>query len=197
MGADAGRRSAGAAAPGRVAAQPRPGAYALLLALPEPRTLTVGRLGTSCFPAGFYLYLGSALGPGGLSSRLARHCRVKKKQHWHIDYLRSLACLEQIWVRITKERVECDWAAAAGALPGAGIPAPRFGASDCRCPAHLFHYPVRPDVNAFAASAGIDYHRLRVIPCGGNDLRELTMRGLLIREGAGRATRYRLAESGG
>ncbi len=168
MGANPGRGSGCAAAPGRVAAQTRPGAYALLLALPEPRTLTVGRLGTFSFPVGFYLYLGSALGPGGLSSRLARHCRVKKKQHWHIDYLRPLAWLEQIWVWITKERVECDWAAAAGALPGAGIPAPRFGASDCKCPAHLFHYPVRPDVNAFAASAGIDYHRLRVIPCGGN-----------------------------
>lgn len=152
----------------RAQLDPGRGAYAVLLSLSAPHTVTVGRLGTFCFPAGFYLYLGSALGPGGLSSRLARHCRVKKKQHWHIDHLRPFASVEQIWVWITNERVECDWAAAALALPGAGIPAPRFGASDCRCRAHLFHYPVRPDVHAFAASAGIDYHRLRVLPLGGS-----------------------------
>ncbi len=171
------------------------GSYLLLVELKNTEIIPVGKLGKIDFKKGFYIYAGSAL--NGLDQRIQRHLRKQKKTHWHIDYLRSLACLEQIWVRITKERVECDWAAAAGALPGAGIPAPRFGASDCRCPAHLFHYPVRPDVNAFAASAGIDLHRLRVPACGGNDLRELTTRGLLIREGAGRATRYRLAESGG
>lgn len=130
--------------------KPDPGTYALILTLPSLHTLTIGKLGTFCFPAGHYLYTGSALGPGGLAARLARHCRIDKKKHWHIDYLRSVGRLEQVWSWIGAEPAECQWAAAALRLPGAKIPAPRFGASDCRCPAHLFHYPQRPDPRAFA-----------------------------------------------
>jgi Uri superfamily endonuclease len=51
------------------------GTYALLLKLDKQERITVGRLGTFGFPAGYYLYVGSALGPGGLRARLARHRR--------------------------------------------------------------------------------------------------------------------------
>jgi len=141
------------------------GVYALLLALPAAQQLAIGRLGAFCFPAGYYLYVGSALGPGGLASRLARHGRKEKKLHWHVDYLRATARLEQIWALETGEPLECRWAAAAGALPGAAIPVPRFGASDCRCPAHLFHYPSRPEASAFAAAAGIFPSQLEMLDC--------------------------------
>ncbi|WP_462322980.1 DUF123 domain-containing protein, partial [Halochromatium sp.] len=42
------------------------------------------------------------------------------------------------------ERLEHRWAQALGALPGARWPLPRFGASDCRCPAHLVALPEPP-----------------------------------------------------
>jgi Uri superfamily endonuclease len=125
------------------------GTYALILVLGESRTLAIGRLGVFYFPAGFYVYLGSARGPGGLRGRLRRHLRGDGKFHWHIDYLAALADvrgyvilvfgLEEAGFRPT----ECAWCQALIALPDATIPAPRFGASDCQsgCPAHLVHFP--------------------------------------------------------
>jgi Uri superfamily endonuclease len=97
----------------------------------------VGRLGRFVFRPGWYLYVGSALGPGGLRARLTRHARAEKRLHWHIDYLLVQAELCQIWTAASADRQECDWARTLAALPGAWIPAPRFGASDCRCAAHL------------------------------------------------------------
>ena len=46
-----------------------PGTYALLLKLDKQEKITVGKLCTFDFPAGYYLYVGSALGPGGLQAR--------------------------------------------------------------------------------------------------------------------------------
>lgn len=142
---------------------PAAGTYALLLSLSAPVTIQVGRLGSQHLPRGFYLYIGSALGPGGISARLARHGRLDKKSHWHIDYLRPAALLEQAWVMTGDRRAECQWATAAGGLPEAETPIPRFGASDCRCPTHLFRFPGRPDAECFAAMAGIARDRLEVI----------------------------------
>ncbi|HEX9029228.1 MAG TPA: DUF123 domain-containing protein, partial [Anaerolineales bacterium] len=50
-----------------------PGSYVLYLRLSQRLELGVGRLGRLSFPAGEYLYLGSAGGPGGLRARLGRH----------------------------------------------------------------------------------------------------------------------------
>ncbi len=38
---------------------------------------------------GYYIYVGSAWGPGGLRSRIARHIKKDKKIHWHIDKVTS------------------------------------------------------------------------------------------------------------
>jgi Uri superfamily endonuclease len=123
------------------------GTYALLLRLEAPQTVVVGALGGLSFPTGWYLYLGSAKGPGGLAARLARHRRRGDKRfHWHIDYLRAVTLLVQVWTS-GGASCECDWAAAAAALPGARVVAPRFGASDCRCPTHLFHYARQPEAS--------------------------------------------------
>lgn len=125
------------------------GTYALILELGESRTLEIGRLGAFYFPAGFYVYLGSARGPGGLRGRLRRHLRGDGKCHWHIDYLAALAVVRGYVVLVFElERAgfrptECAWSQALIAAPTAAIPAPRFGASDCKsgCPAHLVHFP--------------------------------------------------------
>ena len=69
----------------------KPGSYLLWLHLRQPQDLTVGRLGRFSFPSGDYIYLGSALGPGGLRARLGRHLQGSGKPHWHIDHLRVMA----------------------------------------------------------------------------------------------------------
>jgi Uri superfamily endonuclease len=125
------------------------GSYALLLRLDEAARIRVGALGDWPFAAGYYLYLGSALGPGGLAARLRRHLSREKRPFWHVDYLRGRAAVAGIWYVTGPARREHAWAAAATRLPGAGIPVPRFGASDCRCPGHLVYFQERPSSHTF------------------------------------------------
>ncbi len=133
-----------------------PGTYMLVLHLPEPRRLVVGRLGEFDFPAGHYLYSGSA--QGGLRGRVLRHLRAAKKRHWHIDYLNSPDTgtdVTEVWWRAGRKRLECEWAAAALHLPGASTPAVGFGASDCGCDSHLVRVGERPDPAGMGRQAGI------------------------------------------
>lgn len=125
------------------------GTYILVLKTDRPLRLTIGALGTFEFPAGHYLYVGSAL--NGLEGRLRRHIQRNKPPHWHIDHLRRHADLVEIWYTPSDERLECRWAEAARTLPDASLPVPRFGASDCTCPAHLVFLPATPDLKAFQA----------------------------------------------
>ena len=115
------------------------GSYALVIGLEREQRLAVGRLGSFDFPAGRYLYLGSGL--NGLESRVRRHLRRDgaKKRHWHIDYLTAVAPVVEVWWVANGWRRECDWAGKAREY-GGGIVAPGFGASDCRCPAHLLYF---------------------------------------------------------
>lgn len=131
-----------------------PGDYVLWLTLPSPAVLTIGRLGTFVFPAGFYAYVGSARGPGGLAGRLKHHLAPVLKPHWHIDYLRAAAPVERVWWLAGAAPREHDWAASLAALPGAALVVPRFGASDCACPAHLAHFAAPPSPAAFALQSG-------------------------------------------
>ncbi len=125
-----------------------PGTYLLWMHQTDDVHLRVGKLGAFLFPAGDYGYVGSAFGPGGLSARLSRHLRTTGKHHWHIDWLRTVASVTHIWLA-ENERVEHDWATALAHLPDSHIPAPRFGASDCRCATHLVHFTKRPTLLAF------------------------------------------------
>jgi Uri superfamily endonuclease len=129
------------------------GSYVLALWLDAPQAIQVGKLGAFEFPAGWYLYVGSARGTGGLAARLARHCRrlgPHKRARWHVDYLREQAVWAGAWGRTSDQRLECAWAAACRRLPGAVTVMPGFGASDCRCPAHLVYVPTLPGDAWFA-----------------------------------------------
>ncbi|HEY66983.1 MAG: GIY-YIG nuclease family protein [Chloroflexi bacterium] len=132
----------------------RSGTYVLVLRLPRSATVTVGRLGRFRFPAGWYAYVGSACGPGGLAARVTRHLREPKPRHWHVDYLRACAWPVAIWYAVGIRKRECTWARVLSDLPGASIPVPRFGASDCRCPAHLIHFGSQPSFDVFARAVG-------------------------------------------
>ncbi|HZD57644.1 MAG TPA: GIY-YIG nuclease family protein [Anaerolineales bacterium] len=158
-----------------------PGSYALFLNLPGACHFRVGRSGEFFFPSGDYVYLGSAFGPGGLGARLGRHLRGDGTPRWHIDYLRKIAqvCgyayleanqdVDDVPNRGTMHgpaKLECRWSQALAALPGASIPAPGFGASDCEagCPAHLVAFSHRIDPLkvrlALVQSAAVAYDQL-------------------------------------
>ena len=106
--------------------------YQLLLWLKRRVRLGIGRLGAFDFPAGRYVYTGSAR--RNLEARVARHLGPAKRPHWHIDYLLCCAGVEVLRVRRFR-RAEC----AVNRGTRGMIPVPGFGASDCRagCNAHL------------------------------------------------------------
>ena len=121
-----------------------PGTYLLLLRLVQPARVEIGRLGALDFRVGWYVYVGSAL--GGLGPRVRRHLEIEKPRHWHVDSLRAAAELVAVAGRLGPERIECVTAARVAALPAARLAARRFGASDCRCPGHLYHFSRRPNL---------------------------------------------------
>ncbi len=132
------------------------GTYILWLHLDAPTPLTIGKLGTGDFRAGWFAYVGSAFGPGGLGGRLKHHLGPVRRPHWHIDYLRQAAAVVEVWYAADPTRFEHAWASVLGEMAGANIPMARFGASDCDCPAHLFHFEVTPEVTDFRARVEAD-----------------------------------------
>ena len=117
-----------------------PGAYLLLIELAAPLALKIPRLGAATLAPGRYAYGGSAYGPGGLRARIGRHLRAKKISHWHVD--RLTAAGRVVGVRAVRGARECDLVRGLLELPGASVPVPGFGSSDCRaCPAHLVMLP--------------------------------------------------------
>ena len=119
------------------------GSYCLLLRAEEDKTVRIGALGEMYFPAGYYIYTGSALGSGGLS-RVSRHIRFFRERYrkpkWHIDYLMEEAVLVKTFCAETEERLECRLASALG-----GACVARFGCSDCSCESHLFYRMDNPE----------------------------------------------------
>lgn len=128
------------------------GTYGLLLQAQTEQMITIGRLGAMGVRPGWYVYVGSAFGPGGVKGRVGHHLRPQTKPHWHIDYLRQVAPLVEVWYTHDPIRHEHTWASLFHQLPDATIPLPRFGASDCTCPSHLFHFPTAPSCADFQRS---------------------------------------------
>ncbi len=54
----------------RAPALNKPGTYALVLACQKTGRVRIGRLGVLALQPGFYVYVGSAFGSGGLAARL-------------------------------------------------------------------------------------------------------------------------------
>lgn len=131
-----------------------PGTYILVLLLPETVNLQVGKLGSFDFAAGFYAYVGSAMGPGGLSARLRHHLRITNKPHWHIDYLRRAAKVEEIWYREERTILEHYWADILSQLNKVAEPVKGFGASDCHCFSHLFYSESLASLQLFPVKQG-------------------------------------------
>jgi Uri superfamily endonuclease len=97
----------------------------------------VGRWGGLTLQSGYYIYVGSAFGPGGVKARVSRHLRVNKRKHWHIDYLRAHVTPVETWVSYASKHLEHVWAGILFELPEVN-PIKDFGCSDCKCQSHLF-----------------------------------------------------------
>jgi Uri superfamily endonuclease len=113
------------------------GAYALLIRLDAPVSFARGG-GTVVIAPGWYVYAGSANGPGGIRARLRHHLRGQKRPHWHVDHLTNAAA----WVEALAlpGGSECAIVARLDAA-GLTLPLAGFGSSDCRaCIAHLLRW---------------------------------------------------------
>jgi len=129
----------------------KPGTYALLLINQKTGPLRIGRLGTLELHRGFYIYVGSAFGPGGLAARLQHHRRIARRPHWHFDYLRAVCDLVEVWYTTDTVRREHLWANAVAQWLGVCVPMREFGSSDCECPTHLFWFRNLPKIRFRAA----------------------------------------------
>ena len=109
------------------------GSYLVVLRLRRARTIEVGRLGRIRFEPGFYTYIGSAR--RSLSKRIERHRRLRKKMHWHIDYLRAVAEWHAALPVLSADDLECSIASALRETAQGVTRA--FGSSDCDCDSHL------------------------------------------------------------
>jgi Uri superfamily endonuclease len=116
-------------------------------------------LGEIAFMGGWHIYIGSALGSGGLK-RLMRHISIAlnhdRKPKWHIDYLltSSFFSLDYTVYGVTGNRLECRLA---NMLNENHVPA--FGSSDCSCPSHLLYRQGDPQREILAA-----FRKLRLDP---------------------------------
>lgn len=129
-----------------------PGTYILILRATAPRSVLIGRrgtLGTMNVVPGYYAYIGSAF--GGLRGRLKHHLTSVEEliSLWNVDYLRLVTWIEEIWLTTDSTKRECQFAECLKALPGAEIHLARFGAADCRCPAHLLYFSTKPRIESF------------------------------------------------
>jgi Uri superfamily endonuclease len=107
--------------------------YQLRIRIARAKRITVGRLGRFLFPAGKYVYTGSA--KRNLDARIRRHLLLgsQKRMHWHIDYLLADPAVQI--VRVTRSSAEeCRLNQRTRGV----VVVPGFGSSDCRrCGSHL------------------------------------------------------------
>lgn len=119
------------------------GIYCLIFENPACKT-EVGKKGEFFFGPGFHIYVGSALGPGGLK-RVKRHINLSQNRdrnpRWHVDYLHLNPAFRLVSVvyAFTSARLECALASRIGGNFISG-----FGCTDCKCSSHLFYRTKNP-----------------------------------------------------
>jgi len=125
------------------------GTYILVLENPQDREIATGKFGYIHYRQGWYLYVGSAFGPGGIQARVNRHFKADKKAHWHIDYLTLALGVKECWYHAGAQRLECAWSRHLESMHD-HYPVTGFGSSDCQCASHLHYFSARPSRAALA-----------------------------------------------
>lgn len=110
--------------------------YAIYLKLNDDQVISIGKLGEFSFPKGTYIYVGSA--KRNLTQRINRHKKVRKKLHWHFDYLRPYGTITRI-ITYDQRFEECALAENIRKKVAGSIPIKGFGSSDCKCGSHLIY----------------------------------------------------------
>lgn len=116
----------------RVNSNPELITYQLLIFLQSPQSIMVGRMGRFDFPAGNYIYTGSAR--RNIVARVRRHLSKNKSLRWHVDYLLAIEDARVLEVNFYEEP-ECRL----NQQVSGEVLIPGFGSSDCRskCRSHL------------------------------------------------------------
>ncbi|MCF7927575.1 MAG: DNA/RNA nuclease SfsA [Spirochaetales bacterium] len=122
---------------------PDGGAYLLLVRIETRKVIRIGSLGPLEFPRGWYVYAGSAR--RGLTARVARHKRQRKRMHWHIDYLLQEGSLVKSFPIRSRFDLECSLASHVRAAADGEVT--NFGSSDCSCSSHLLFFDSDPRNN--------------------------------------------------
>lgn len=109
--------------------------YQLHIKVEQPIRVQVGRLGDFMFPAGRYIYTGSA--KQNFEARIARHLRMEKALRWHIDYLLADPKVSIVGVKRSIQE-ECTL----NQRSRGKVLVPGFGSSDCQsgCGSHLRYF---------------------------------------------------------
>ncbi len=127
------------------------GTYILIAHAAQLKRLEIGSLGKFDIVPGFYAYVGSAFGAGGVRGRIGHHLESTAEPHWHIDYLLRVATPVEVWLTTADRKLEHHWAELLEEAPGFRAPIPRFGASDYHRSriSHLFYSKRRPPFRWF------------------------------------------------
>ncbi len=129
------------------------GTYILLLHLPADAELNIPGLGKIAFPAGFYAYADSAFGIYTLPNRIKAHLAKPATPREHIDFLRQVASVAEIWLAPGDEPHTHDWVSLLLTIPGGITIADGFGVDNCTCDSHLVYFDVRPSLEDFQIGA--------------------------------------------
>lgn len=129
----------------------KPGTYALVLQSLGSTIIQIGQWGHLNIKPGYYIYIGSAFGPGGVQARVSRHFRKVKSKHWHIDYLREHVNPIFAWYSYEPSNLEHKWAQVLLKMKDTS-PVKGFGCSDCKCYTHLFALDTKPILAHFASA---------------------------------------------
>jgi Uri superfamily endonuclease len=127
------------------------GTYVLISNVTELKRLEIGALGEFDIIPGFYAYVGSAFGSGGLRARIQHHLESTAEPHWHIDYLLTVASPIEVWCATADRKLEHHWADLFENASQFRVPIPRFGASNYHRSraSHLFYSKRRPSFSWF------------------------------------------------
>ena len=106
--------------------------YQILFLLEKETSIRIGALGRFLFPAGLYVYTGSAR--KHIEARIRRHLAESRRNRWHIDYLLSHPFTHVV----STKRSSLDECVLNQRTTGRVI-VRRLGASDCtrHCKSHL------------------------------------------------------------
>jgi Uri superfamily endonuclease len=134
--------------------QSKPGTYAIVFQSFRSTNTQIGHWGSLDIHPGYYIYVGSAFGPGGVQARVLRHCRKTKSRHWHVDYLREQMEPMFAWYSYEPTNLEHRWAQALSKMEQM-FPVKGFGCTDCKCYTHLFTLKTKPNIARFNRAVGI------------------------------------------